>query len=108
MPYRRTLARFAAVAIALLAVASPAVSRAAPGGDDPPEGKPVIPPGLEDVGIREHLDGQIPMDAIFRDSTGRMVKLGDLFDGKSPRSPTTRARPSAAWSCRRPSRRSRT
>jgi protein SCO1/2 len=84
MPYRRTLARLVAVAIALFAIASPAVSRAAPGGDDPPEGKPVIPPGLEDVGIREHLDGQIPMDAIFRDSTGRMVKFGDLFDGKSP------------------------
>jgi protein SCO1/2 len=85
MDLRRTLARLVALAIALFALATPASSRAASGGgDDPPEGKPVVPPGLEDVGILEHLDGQIPMDAVFRDSTGKMVKFGDLFDGKSP------------------------
>ncbi len=43
-----------------------------------------MPPGLEDVGVDEHLDGQVPMDAVFRDSAGHMVHFGDLFDGKLP------------------------
>ena len=35
-------------------------------------------------GVDEHLDGQIPMDAVFRDQSGKMLRFGDLFDGKSP------------------------
>jgi protein SCO1/2 len=88
MLYPRSIARLVAVVIALCAIAMPASSWAgnAPAAavDDPPEGKPVIPPGLEDVGVDEHLDGQVPMDTVFRDSSGRMVKFGDLFDGKQP------------------------
>lgn len=41
-------------------------------------------PGLDDVGVLEHLDGQIPMDAVFRDQNGKMLRFGDLFDGKRP------------------------
>ena len=85
MLYPRSIARLVAVVIALCAIAMPASSWAgnAPAAavDDPPEGKPVIPPGLEDVGVDEHLDGLVPMDTVFRDSSGRMVKFGDLFDG---------------------------
>jgi protein SCO1/2 len=88
MLYRRPIARLLAVVIALCAFAIPASSRAADGtpaaASEPESGKPVIPPGLEDVGVDEHLDGQIPLDTVFRDSTGHMVKLGDLFDGKLP------------------------
>ena len=34
---------------------------------------------LRDVGIEQHLDTQLPLDAVFRDETGREVKLGDYF-----------------------------
>jgi protein SCO1/2 len=88
MLYPRSIAHLVAFVIALCAFAMPALSRAADGAPavaaEPADGKPVIPPGLEDVGVDEHLDAQIPLDTVFRDSTGRMVKLGDLFDGKRP------------------------
>jgi protein SCO1/2 len=38
---------------------------------------------LRDVGIEQHLDTQLPLDALFRDETGREVKLGDYF-GEQP------------------------
>lgn len=43
----------------------------------------VRPPGLKNVGIEQHLDEQIPPDLVFRDETGKAVKLGDYF-GKKP------------------------
>jgi protein SCO1 len=43
----------------------------------------VRPPKLENVGIEQHLDGQVPPDLIFRDETGKTVKLGDYF-GRKP------------------------
>lgn len=41
------------------------------------------PPGLKNVGIEQHLNEQIPPDLIFRDETGKTVRLGDYF-GKRP------------------------
>jgi protein SCO1 len=41
------------------------------------------PPNLQNVGIEQHLDTQVPPDLIFHDETGRDVKLGDYF-GKKP------------------------
>lgn len=41
------------------------------------------PPGLKHVGIEQHLDEQVPPELVFRDETGRPVKLGDYF-GKRP------------------------
>jgi protein SCO1 len=41
------------------------------------------PPRLENVGIEQHLNTQIPPDLIFRDETGKSVKLGDYF-GRKP------------------------
>jgi protein SCO1/2 len=41
------------------------------------------PPYLENVGIEQHLDAQVPPDLAFVDDTGRAVKLGDYF-GKKP------------------------
>lgn len=38
---------------------------------------------LRDVGIDQKLGDQIPLDLVFRDSTGRNVTLGDYF-GKKP------------------------
>jgi protein SCO1 len=43
----------------------------------------VRPPGLKNVGIEQHLDEQIPPDLIFRDETGKPIRLGDYF-GKKP------------------------
>jgi protein SCO1 len=43
----------------------------------------VRPPYLQNVGIEQHLDGQVPPDLTFVDESGRAVKLGDYF-GKKP------------------------
>ena len=43
----------------------------------------VRPPRLENVGIEQRLDSQLPGDLAFRDETGQAVKLGDYF-GRKP------------------------
>jgi protein SCO1/2 len=44
----------------------------------------VTPAELEGVDVREQLDKPLPKDAVFRDHTGKQVRLGDFFDGKRP------------------------
>jgi protein SCO1 len=44
----------------------------------------VTPAELEGVDVREQLDKPLPKDAVFRDHTGKQVRLGDYFDGKRP------------------------
>src|SRR5580698_56295 len=41
------------------------------------------PPRLENVGIEQHLDVQVPPDLTFRDETGKTVRLADYF-GRKP------------------------
>ena len=41
------------------------------------------PPGLQNVGFEQKLNGQIPADLTFHDETGKEVRLGDYF-GKRP------------------------
>ena len=41
------------------------------------------PPRLENVGIEQHLDAQVPADLVFLDDAGKTVKLGDYF-GRKP------------------------
>jgi protein SCO1/2 len=41
------------------------------------------PPGLEQVGITQKLDTQLPLDLTFRDETGKTVQLKEYF-GKKP------------------------
>ena len=43
----------------------------------------VKPPGLKDVGIRQNLNEQIPLDVTFHDETGKTVRLGEYM-GKKP------------------------
>jgi protein SCO1/2 len=43
----------------------------------------VRPPGLQNVGFEQKLNGQIPAELTFRDETGKAVRLGDYF-GKRP------------------------
>jgi protein SCO1/2 len=55
------------------------------GGPSGPVSPPsnVRPPGLKHVGIEQHLNEQIPPDLVFRDDSGKTVRLGDYF-GKKP------------------------
>lgn len=43
-----------------------------------------LPAALVDVGIVEHLGAPVPMDAKFKDETGKDVKLGDYFQPGKP------------------------
>ncbi len=67
------------LAIALLAL--PAAAQMNNGVMSPPAS--TRPPRLENVGIEQHLDAQVPPDLTFRDDTGKAVKLGDYF-GRKP------------------------
>jgi protein SCO1/2 len=42
------------------------------------------PPGLEFVGIEQHLNAEVPADLTFRDELGNPVKLGDYFGKGRP------------------------
>jgi protein SCO1 len=65
----------------LLLLASLAFSQAMPQGV---VGSPasVRPPYLQNVGIDQHLDAQIPPDLSFTDDAGHPVKLGGYFGNK--------------------------
>jgi protein SCO1/2 len=70
--------------IALLAVTAwnQAMSQAMTRGIMSPPSN-VRPPRLKNVGIEQHLDGQVPPGLAFLDDTGHTVKLGGYF-GKRP------------------------
>ena len=63
----------------------------APGPSSPlygarPETGPVasgLPKALQEVGIDQKLNDQLPLDLVFRNERGESVKLGDYF-GKKP------------------------
>lgn len=44
----------------------------------------IMPAELEGVDVSEQLDKPLPLDAYFRDHTGKVVRLRDYFDGKRP------------------------
>jgi protein SCO1/2 len=41
-----------------------------------------LPVGLRDVGIEQKLDGQLPLDLVFRDEGGREVRIEEYFRGR--------------------------
>ena len=43
-----------------------------------------LPPILGKVGIEQKLDGQLPLDAQFKDENGNIIKLGDYFGKGRP------------------------
>jgi protein SCO1/2 len=43
-----------------------------------------LPKRLDKVDVREHLGEQLPLDTEFTDSSGKLVKLRDYFDGVHP------------------------
>jgi protein SCO1/2 len=73
---------FSMLAILLTMASSHAMSQAMTKGIMSPPSN-VRPPYLQNVGIEQHLDGQVPPDLAFVDDTGRPVKLGEFF-GKKP------------------------
>jgi protein SCO1/2 len=75
--------RILVAGLALLAIASSAATAQSmsKGIMSPPAS--VRPPYLQNVGIEQHLDAQVPADLEFTDDAGRTVKLGDYF-GKKP------------------------
>jgi protein SCO1/2 len=66
--------------LAGLAVPAPAWVRDQPSPKPPAAERPKI---LTDVGFDQRLGERVPLDATFRDETGRTVRLGDYF-GKRP------------------------
>jgi protein SCO1/2 len=42
-----------------------------------------LPPALQDVGIDQRLNAQVPADLQFQDETGKTVRIGDYF-GRKP------------------------
>jgi protein SCO1/2 len=72
---------FAAIIFTVAALATSAPAQINSGMMSPPAN--TRPPRLENVGIEQHLDAQIPPDLAFRDETGSPVRLGDYF-GRKP------------------------
>jgi protein SCO1/2 len=68
--------------LALLASSSVASAQSMTGGILGPSAA-VKPPGLNNVGIEQRLNQQIPLDLAFRDETGKAVRIGDYL-GKKP------------------------
>ena len=69
-------------AITLLLLTASAAAQALRAGEimAPPASQ--RPPGLDSVGIEQHLNGQIPPGLAFRDEAGNAVRLGDYFGSK--------------------------
>ncbi len=74
--------RLAAGVLGLLLLASAAFGQGMTKGMMAPPAN-MRPPGLEQVGITQKLDAQLPLDLTFRDETGKTVQLKDYF-GKKP------------------------
>jgi protein SCO1 len=70
-----------AIAVCVLAATAFAQNMSTGGIMAPPAS--VKPAGLENVGINQRLEQQIPLDLTFRDETGKTVQLGDYI-GKKP------------------------
>jgi protein SCO1/2 len=64
------------VVLVALAVVAPTSAGTEPAAD-------VRPPALREVGIDQRLGEALPLDAAFKDDSGRAVTLGDYF-GKKP------------------------
>lgn len=76
------IAQVVIAALAILLLVSFAAGQAMRGGGilTPPANQ--RPPGLNNVGIEQRLNEQIPADLSFRDEAGNVVRLGDYFGSK--------------------------
>ena len=81
--FRNTTAALA-MAAAMLAAAMPAHAQPLrPGSEEPGDPAKSKPGLLKQVGIDQRLNEQVPLDLMFKDETGRDVRLGEFF-GKRP------------------------
>jgi len=82
--YRRLIFAHGVVALALAAFSPPAAAQRFATGPayNTPAGKSPTAELLRDVGIEQRLEAPLPLDAAFRDETGRAVWLGDYFSEK--------------------------
>ncbi len=69
-----------AATVALMLAALCAVAQTAPSNLG--QSSNGLPPALVNVGFEPPLNGQMPLDLVFRDEIGRNVKLGDYFGQK--------------------------
>jgi protein SCO1 len=53
-----------------------------PHGGASAQNSKVLPPQLQNVGIDQELNHQVPLDLVFHDETGQTVRLGDYFGTK--------------------------
>ncbi len=92
---RLVLAGMVAVFAGLILAGSPSAAHAqlskilqSRGFQGPPQGgataqnSKVMPRQLQNVGIDQELNHQIPLDLVFHDETGKTVRLGDYFGTK--------------------------
>lgn len=74
-------------AVARAALAAPLLFAAVPGaaqmGPVPPPPREATPGVLQEVGFDQKLGATLPLDLLFKDETGRTVRLGDYF-GRKP------------------------
>jgi protein SCO1/2 len=70
-------------AFLLQAAAASAALQAQPETGVPSHAAPAAGSPLSKVDIEQKLNAQLPLDAVFKDSTGATVRLGDLY-GKRP------------------------
>jgi protein SCO1/2 len=72
----------------LSAVAQPGVPRVGSPlyGQRPSIGEPStgLPPALQKVSLDQRLNEQLPLDLVFRDETGREVRLAEYFNANRP------------------------
>lgn len=70
--------------LAALSMASATVAAAQMAPDNLGKAASSLPPVLRNVGFEPPLNGQLPLDTVFRDETGREVHLGDYFHQQKP------------------------
>lgn len=70
--------------LAALSMASATVAVAQMAPDNLGKAASGLPPVLRNVGFEPPLNGQLPLDTVFRDETGREVHLGDYFHQQKP------------------------
>jgi protein SCO1/2 len=81
-PTFQILARTTCLLAVMLSFALPAPAQLT-GPTDKPRME-AAPDELKNIGLDEHLNGQLPLDLSFVDETNHPVKLRDYFTGKKP------------------------
>lgn len=65
-------------------LAQPGVPQYGPMRDKGQQQQTGLPVALQKVGIDQRLNEQVPLDLVFRDETGKQVRLADYFSGTKP------------------------